>query len=40
MTFWDSDFGLSQAWRFSLSASFVPAFFFLVALPFMHESYA
>ncbi|KAL2119985.1 hypothetical protein VTJ04DRAFT_6946 [Mycothermus thermophilus] len=38
MTFWDSDFGLSQAWRFSLSASFVPAFFFLVALPFMHES--
>jgi hypothetical protein len=38
MTFWDDDRGLSAGWRYSLGASFIPAFLFIVALPFMHES--
>jgi hypothetical protein len=38
MTFWDDEHGLSVAWRYSLGASFIPAFIFLLALPFMHES--
>lgn len=38
MTFWDNDRGLSVGWRFSLGASFIPALFFMGALPFMRES--
>ncbi|KAL2265947.1 hypothetical protein VTJ83DRAFT_5299 [Remersonia thermophila] len=38
MTFWDDERGLAIAWRFSLGASFIPAFLFLAALPFMRES--
>ncbi|KAK4195742.1 general substrate transporter [Triangularia verruculosa] len=38
MTFWDSERGLHVAWRYSLSLSFIPALFFLLGLPFMHES--
>ncbi|KAL2129253.1 hypothetical protein VTI74DRAFT_8007 [Chaetomium olivicolor] len=38
MTFWDSDRGLSMGWRYCLAASFIPAFLFVVALPFMPES--
>ena len=38
MTFWDNERGHSVGWRYSLAISFIPAFFFLVALPFMPES--
>ncbi|KAK4187063.1 general substrate transporter [Podospora australis] len=38
MTFWDNQRGMSVAWRFSLSLSFIPALLFLSGLPFMHES--
>jgi hypothetical protein len=38
MTFWDDDRGLSVGWRYSLGASFIPAFIFIAALPSMHES--
>jgi hypothetical protein len=38
MTFWDDNRGQSAGWRYSLGASFVPAFLFMAALPFMRES--
>ncbi|AEO64485.1 uncharacterized protein THITE_2142370 [Thermothielavioides terrestris NRRL 8126] len=38
MTFWNDERGQSAGWRCSLAVSFIPAFFFLIALPFMHES--
>jgi hypothetical protein len=38
MTFWDKDHRHSAAWRYSLGVSFIPAFLFLAALPYMHES--
>lgn len=39
MTFWDDAHGRAVGWRYSLAASFIPALFFLAALPFMYESY-
>lgn len=38
MTFWENERGNAVGWRFSLAASFIPAFIFIVGLPFMHES--
>ncbi|KAK3381986.1 general substrate transporter [Podospora didyma] len=38
VTFWDDSHGQYVGWRFSLAASFIPAFLFLLGLPFMHES--
>ncbi|GAB1316192.1 Ascus development protein 3 [Madurella fahalii] len=38
MTFWDDERGSLMGWRFSLAASFIPAIFFVIGLPFMHES--
>lgn len=38
MTFWDDERGKSVAWRYSLGASFIPAFIFIAILPFMRES--
>ncbi|KAH6842603.1 general substrate transporter [Chaetomium sp. MPI-CAGE-AT-0009] len=38
MTFWDNSRGQSVGWRYSLGASFIPALFFIVTLPFMRES--
>ncbi|KAK3937420.1 general substrate transporter [Diplogelasinospora grovesii] len=38
VTFWDSPHGEYVGWRFSLAISFVPAFIFMVGLPFMPET--
>lgn len=38
MTFWDDERGRSVGWRYSLAASFIPAIFFILVLPFMQES--
>ncbi|KAK0709201.1 general substrate transporter [Lasiosphaeria miniovina] len=38
VTFWDTPNGHEMGWRLSLAISFIPGFFFVLGLPFMHES--
>ncbi|KAL0469634.1 general substrate transporter [Neurospora intermedia] len=38
ITFWNDSHGYLSGWRLSVSLSFIPAVFFFVGLPFLHES--
>ncbi|KAK4449567.1 putative quinate permease [Podospora aff. communis PSN243] len=38
VTFWNDERGQTEGWRFSIAASLIPAFLFLIGLPFMYDS--
>ncbi|KAH8899903.1 general substrate transporter [Thozetella sp. PMI_491] len=38
VTFWSDDWGTYVGWRFSIAVEFIPAFIFMIGLPFLPET--